>query len=313
MLRPLVSLSPSHSPQPLRLLSTSQDISNNYLPYSSLHALAALDARCYPHFLDLIVNSAPYASLVRFRGVSRHLRERADALLTADRLILTSPPTSNNKIRRGKVKMIVSSPQGRVPAFASWALNEHTGLELLDAARNATGGANLHSTGGPAAAVRIAIRPNLKHTQAIDLVGDVGSAYMFTLLKSTKLNPRLTLRLRSQPNHHVPRVDTFTNDPWYTLSVTTTVKALALLELFVSSDEMLAGPGLELLPPSRIIQRMVPSRGQIQVQTLQVSGAEQHSNGGGRSLVVPSSPSANTPPAEKKQAPERNPQQRRSA
>ncbi len=70
----------------------------------------------YPHLLDLIVDQAPYTSLVRLRACSRHLRTRADALLNGPRLIIShsKPVTHTHYIT------IVSRPEGRVPAFMSW-------------------------------------------------------------------------------------------------------------------------------------------------------------------------------------------------
>lgn len=42
---------------------------------------AVLDARMYPHIVDMIVTSAPHDSLVRLRAVCRMLRDQCDGLL----------------------------------------------------------------------------------------------------------------------------------------------------------------------------------------------------------------------------------------
>ncbi len=72
---------------------------------------APLDHDAYPHILDLVVNNAPRASLISLRSVSRHLRFRADALLAGSHLVITAGPPGQT---------VVSTPQGRFPAFCEW-------------------------------------------------------------------------------------------------------------------------------------------------------------------------------------------------
>jgi hypothetical protein len=40
-----------------------------------------IDAHCFPHIIDMIIDAAPHALLLSFRRTNRRLRARADAIL----------------------------------------------------------------------------------------------------------------------------------------------------------------------------------------------------------------------------------------
>jgi hypothetical protein len=70
----------------------------------------ALDHTCYPHILDRVLALAPWDSLLRFRSVSRALKERADAALFRHVVVL---PGSLPYI------LYVRGAGGRLPAVAA--------------------------------------------------------------------------------------------------------------------------------------------------------------------------------------------------
>ncbi|BEJ13112.1 hypothetical protein CspHIS471_0302860 [Cutaneotrichosporon sp. HIS471] len=75
------------------------------------NAKAPLDHLCYPHILDRVITLAPWESTLRLRGVSRHLKGRADAALFRHIVIL---PGSLPYL------FFLRGAGGRLPALSSW-------------------------------------------------------------------------------------------------------------------------------------------------------------------------------------------------
>jgi hypothetical protein len=86
-----------------------------------------LDIDVYPHLVDLVFDLAPHDALLRLRTASKDFRVMADALLVADRIILSAPTTWPSELEDGttsippSMPVIVSSTSGRIPAFAAMA------------------------------------------------------------------------------------------------------------------------------------------------------------------------------------------------
>lgn len=132
----------------------------------------SLDAKMYPHLLDMVIVCAEHRSLVALRAVSRTLRDRCDALLArhlvmAPRHLLPSaspvrvesppmPPVTRWAAEeweewddppdalppsppslppcREEFKVSITSPFGRIPLFRAWqqAIWQDTGAEVDD-------------------------------------------------------------------------------------------------------------------------------------------------------------------------------------
>jgi hypothetical protein len=176
--------------------------------------MSVLDALCYPHLIDLIISHTTYSTLLRLRATSHFMRNKADTALHADRLILTaSHPTYYFQDRESdEVRLVVSTPQGRLPAFAHWDLEGKTveQLEKEDVQVPEPGFAR-------------------KYTIAVDLVGSVlFNPYTCALLDSLSIpdpnhgpQPPLTLRLRRDvAGHHPSNILAITPDNLRTTATT---------------------------------------------------------------------------------------------
>jgi hypothetical protein len=155
-----------------------------------------LDSQCYPHLFDLIISHAPHAVLLPLRATSRANRMSADKALHAHRIILTADDAEiRGQPPDGKIRTVVSTPHGRLPAFASWATDGKTADELTDE----------HGKWRDIAMPSPAFNP--KFTDVVDLVGPVCNGYIQPLLASLHPDlsepqscfgdPPITLRVRA--------------------------------------------------------------------------------------------------------------------
>ncbi len=178
-----------------------------------------LDAGTYPHLLQLVVDLAPYASLISLRAACRALRTRADMHLNAGRLIVTTAEPALAPRKGEQPRVGVSSEHGRLPAFAEWAVGPPApprvdGKRTDVLPENSTASRAGTSAGYPplCQATRASFRSSeagtnpphpvsfpptpqdqcnpfhcvadLRYTTAIDLVGPVASEYTRRLVES---------------------------------------------------------------------------------------------------------------------------------
>lgn len=80
-----------------------------------------LEADMYPHLMDMIVASAPYASLLSLRAASRFFRDQCDLALARHVSIeVTDPRFRDGKSYHGFTPVAVSGRYGRLPLFSKW-------------------------------------------------------------------------------------------------------------------------------------------------------------------------------------------------